>query len=142
MRYIFLLLFLCGVTVLHAEAPLLKAMKKKSGHVLKVRVEEGLTNAVMAGPVIVVVEEVYRSSSLKPGDRIAVMLQPFAMMADSGMQTKIIPGNELIIFLSKDKPKTYSRSGEQFSYYRLYDDYFGWTFFTEPFAELLRPKKK
>lgn len=141
MRYIFLLLFSFGVTVLHADTPLLKTLKKKSGHVLKVRVEEGLTNAVMAGPVIVVVEEVYKSSSLKPGDRIAVLLQPFAMMADSGMQTKIIPGNELIIFLSKDKPKTYSRSGEQFSYYRLYDDWFGWHLFSEGLAEQLRVKK-
>ncbi len=142
MRYIFFLfLFLSGTIMTAQNIPVLQSMKKKSGHTLRVRVVEGLVNLNAAGPVLVEVVEVYNSKTIHVGDLIAVKMQPFSIADDSAKVNHIANGNELVVFLSKDDAKSFSKNGKQYSYYSLYDDWAGWMFFNESLGELLKKKK-
>ena len=142
MRYIlFLFLFLSGTKLNAQHTPALDNMKKKSAHTLRVRVVEALIDSKTAGPVLVEVIEVYNSKTLHVGDRIAVKMQPFSIADDSAKVNHLASGNELIIFLSKEAPKSFVKSGQQYSYYSLYDDGAGWIFFNETLGEVIKKKK-
>ena len=142
MRYILFLFLAFSATIINAQnTPALNTMKKKSAHTLRVRVVAGLIDSKTAGPVLVEVVEVYNSKTLHVGDRIAVKMQPFSIADDSAKVNHLSVGNELIIFLSKEAPKSFTKSGQQYSYYSLYDDWAGWLFFNETLGELIKKKK-
>lgn len=142
MRYIlFLFLFLSGTIMTAQNTPALDNMKKKSAHALRVRVVEGLIDSKVGGPVLVEVIEVYNSKTLHVGDRFAVKMQPFSIADDSAKVSHLASGNELIVFLSKEAPKSFTKNGQQYSYYSLYDDWAGWIFFNETLGELIKKKK-
>ena len=142
MRYFILLFIFSFATIANAQnIPVLKNMKKKSAHVLKVKIVESPINVKTAGPVLVEVVEVYKSSSMKVGDKFAIYMQPFLIVSDSGKINHLLPGNELVVFLAKGKPNSYSINGKQFALTHLYDDYSGWMFFNENLGEALRKKK-
>lgn len=142
MRYINLLLIFLFTTVLNAQqSPVVKSMKKKSGHVLKVKIVECLSDPKVAGPVVVEILEVYKSSSYKVGEQIAIRMNPFSMVNDSGTVNKLIPGSELIVFLAKGKPNAYTKNGHPYLYAHLYDDFAGWLFSNENLEEILSKKK-
>jgi hypothetical protein len=140
MRYI-LIIFLFLSATLHAQnTPVLAGMKKKSAHALRVRVVDGLIDPKATGPVLVEIVEVYKSKTLHVGDRIAIKMQPFSIADDSAKVSHLSNGNELIVFLSKEAPKSFTKNGQQYSYFALYDDWAGWLFFNETMGELLKKK--
>jgi hypothetical protein len=142
MRYILFLLIFLPATMMQAQnVPVLNSMKKKAAHSLRVRVVDGLIDSKTAGPVLVEVVEVYNSKTLHVGDRIAIKMQPFSIADDSAKVNHIANGNELIVFLSKEAPKSFTKNSQQYSYYSLYDDWAGWLFFNETLGELIRKKK-
>ncbi len=141
MRYIlFVLIFLFGSVLFAQNTPVLKSLKKKSSHSLRVRVVEGLANPNQSGPVVVEVVEVYKSKTIHVGDRIALKMQPFSILDDSAKVNHLEKGNELIVFLNKETPKSYTKNSQPFSYFSLYDDWSGWLFFNEILGEFLKMK--
>ena len=142
MRYI-LFTFLLLVTLIspaqNNKATL--SIKKKSAHVLRVRVVNGLTDPKTAGPVLVEVVEVYKSKTFSVGETIAIKMQPFSIMDDSSGISHLSNGNELIVFLSKDDPRSFSLNGKNYAYYSMYDDWMGWMFFNEQLGESMKNKK-
>ncbi|MDQ3109982.1 MAG: hypothetical protein M3R17_08815 [Bacteroidota bacterium] len=141
MRYILFLFLFLGGTILSAQnTPVLDNMKKKSAHSIRVRVVEGLIDSKTAGPVLVEIVEVYKSKTLHVGDRIAIRMQPFSIADDSAKVNHLANGNELIVFLSKDEPKSFSKNSRQYSYYSMYDDWIGWMFFSETVGEIIKRK--
>ncbi|CAN5218454.1 hypothetical protein BH09BAC5_BH09BAC5_26150 [soil metagenome] len=142
MRYILFLFFIVPSLILKGQnTPVIGSMLKKSGNVLRVRVVEELPDKNVAGPVLVEVVEVYKSKTFHVGDRIAVRMQPFSITDDSAKVNHLSKGNELIVFLKKEDPKTYNRSGQLFPYYDLYDEWCGWIFFNERLGEMLKKNK-
>src|SRR5688572_18441348 len=110
MRYIlFLFLFLSATVIQAQNTPALDHLKKKSAHTLRVRVVDGLIDSKTAGPVLVEVVEVYNSKTIHVGDRIAVKMQPFSIADDSAKVNHLSTGNELIVFLSKEAPKSFTK---------------------------------
>jgi hypothetical protein len=141
MRYIlFLFLFLGGTFLSAQNTPVLDNLKKKSAHVLRVRVVEGLIDQKTAGPVLVEIVEVYKSKTIHVGDRIAIKMQPFSIADDSAQVSHLSTGNELIVFLSKDAPKAFTKNSQPYPYYSMYDDWTGWLFFNETLGEIIKKK--
>lgn len=141
MRYIlFTFLLFVALTSPAQNAKATLSMKKKSAHVLRVRVVNGLSDPKAAGPVVVEVVEVYKSKIFSVGETFAIKMQPFSITDDSAKVSHLSAGNELIIFLSKDDPKSFSLNGKSYSYYALYDDWLGWMFYNEAAGELLKKK--
>ena len=141
MRYIlftFLLFTTLASAAQNTKATL--SVKKKSAHVLRVRVVNGLSDPKTAGPVVVEVVEIYKSKTFSVGETFAVKMQPFSITDDSAQVSHLAKGNELIVFLSKDDPKSFSLNGSSYSYFALYDDWLGWMFYNEAEGELLKQK--
>ena len=78
MKNILLAFLLLATSVANAQnTALLNSAKKKSAHMLRVRVVNGLTDPKTAGPVLVEVVEVYKSKTFSVGETFAIKMQPF-----------------------------------------------------------------
>jgi hypothetical protein len=137
-----LFVFLLFITTISfgQKSGLVSSAKKKSAHVLRVRVVNGLSDPKTAGPVVVEVVEVYKSKTFSAGETFAIKMQPFSITDDSAKVSHLENGNELIVFISKEDPKSFSLNGKSYSYYSLYDDWLGWMFYNEQIGELMKKK--
>jgi hypothetical protein len=129
-----LIFFLLLSTPVLAKKTIAGQLLKQSGHVVQVRVCNApgfpaQKNNPTPDTYRLVVQEVYKSSTLKAGDTIAVTAALFSLAVDTLGQpyfsNNIQPDKVFILFLNKETPRSYSYNKRNYALHFLTDPELG-----------------